>query len=69
MLSAPSFPGIDTGQLERSDVQPFTRGLLAIDIAEHHLVPPGSKVAGQIGGQCAFAGAALGIGDEKGFHA
>jgi hypothetical protein len=61
-------PGVDGRQLEGADGQPFARRLLAVDVAEHDVAPLIGKVAGQVGGQRALAGAALGIGDEKGFH-
>jgi hypothetical protein len=53
------------GSALRAQLQPFARGLLAVDVAEHDAVALAREVAGEVGRQRGLAAAALGVGDKE----
>ncbi len=61
-------PGGDPRQRRRAQLEPFARGLLAVDVTEHDTLALAREPAGEIGRQRGLADATLGIGDQEGFH-
>jgi hypothetical protein len=61
-------PAGDARQGRRAQLEPLARRLLAVDVAEHDAIAALREPCRQVSCQRGFADAALGVGDEEGFH-
>jgi len=62
-------PGADRRGLRRAQLQPMTRGLLRIEVAQHGRASVGCEIAGQVRGERRLSDASLRIDDGNDGHA